>query len=172
MNALLPSLPGLLTVDPFASSQTATVRYVNNPADAEPDASEPAVFECFVSEEELNELLKEFATHCDKLDQHLTELEEIDCFKRFFQVIKQALESVGGFSEGGAEDEDEADFISRSHDDPARIMRVTARVPVTLEIAQVVLEACEALGSEHAVVFDGTEGRSVLFSNGDFCREE
>jgi hypothetical protein len=171
MNALLPSLSGLLTVDPFASSQTDTARYVNSPADAEPDASEPAVFECCISEEEMSELLKEFAKHGEKLDKRLTEEEEIRCFARFFSAIRQALMTVGTFSEGGAED-DEPDFISWSHDDPARIMRVTARVPVTLQTAQVVLAACEALGSEHAVVFDGKEGRCVVFSNGDFCREE
>ena len=171
MNALLPSLPSLLAVDSFASFQPDTARYVNTPADAEPDASEPAVFECSISEEEMGELLKEFAKHGEKLDKRLTEEEEIRCFARFFSAIRQALMSVGTFSEGGAE-EDEPDFISWSHDDPARIMRVSARVPVTLEIAQVVLAACEALGSEHAVVFDGKEGRCVVFSNGDFCREE
>ncbi len=158
-------------MEPFVSAQTDTQSYATNPADAEPDASEPAVFECFMSEEEMGELLKEFAKHGEKLDKLLTEEEEIRCFERFFSAIRQALMTVGSFSEGGAED-DEPDFISWSHDDPARIMRVSARVPVTLEIAQVVLAACEALGSEHAVVFDGTEGRCVIFSNGDLCREE
>ncbi|WP_397383664.1 hypothetical protein [Prosthecobacter sp.] len=49
-------------------------------------------------------------------------------------------------------------------------------MPVVLHagsfVVRVVLAACGALGSEHAVVFDGAEGRCVVFSNGDWCREE
>ncbi len=166
MNALMPTIQGPLSLAPFASTQSVSDRLA-----PQPEIDEPILSEFLVSEDELNELLAEFAEHGEKLDEKLTEQEEIECFKRFFDMIKQALESVGTFSEGGAEDDD-PDFISWSHDDPARIMRVSAQVPITLEIAQVVLDACEQLGSEHAVVFKAKEGRCVVFSNGDFCREE
>jgi hypothetical protein len=166
MNALMPAIQGPLSLASFVSTPSVSERLA-----PEPDMHEPIVSEYFMSEEELNELLREFAEHGEKLDRLLTEKEEIDCFKRFCQAIKQALESVGTFSEGGGED-DEPDFISWSQDDPARILRVSARVPVTLETARKVLAACNELGSEHAVVFKGKEGRCVVFSNGDFCREE
>lgn len=164
----MPTIQGPLGLAPFAPTQSISDRLVPEPAVDDLTASE-----FFVSENELNEILEEFAKHGEQLDRLLTEQEEIDSFKRFFQVIKQALKSVGTFSEGGAADEDDdPDFISWSHDDPARILRVKTRVPITLDIAQTVLEACAELGSEHAVVFSGTEGRSAIFSNGDFCREE
>ena len=126
--------------------------------------------EHFLSEEELAGLVREFVKHGEKLDRLLTEDEEVRAFERFYEAMKESLSSVGSFSEGGQDDE--PDFTSWRQMEPSRMLRVRARVPVTLEMAGAVLTACEALGSEHAVVFDGPEGRCVLFSNGDFCREE
>ena len=115
-------------------------------------------------------LLKEFEKHGEKLDRLLTEEEEIRNFERFYDVMAEALKSVGSFSEGGVDDE--ADFASWRQMEPSRIMRVRARICITPEMAGAVLAACDALGSEHAVVFDGPEGRCVVFSNGDFCKVE
>jgi hypothetical protein len=169
MNALLPTNQGPLSLAPFTPTQSVSDRLAPEPA-----IDEMAASEFSVSEEELNELLTEFAAHCEKLDHHLTEQAEEECYKRFFQSIKQALLSVGTFSQCGAEDEDveDPDFTSSSEDDPSRVIRVKTRVPVTLDIAQTVLDACTELGSEHAVLFSGKEGRCAVFSNGDFCREE
>lgn|GEM_PF-1301433 len=169
MNALMPTTQGPLSLAPLASTQSVSDRLA-----PEPTFDEMAVSEFLVSEEELNELLTEFAAHSEKLDHHLTEQQEVECFTRFFQMIKEALQSVGTFSEGRAEDEevDDPDFTASSQDDPARIIRVKTRVPITLDIAQTMLDACTELGCEHAVLFSGKEGRCVVFSNGDFCREE
>lgn len=128
------------------------------------------VMEHWMSEEELRELMKEFEAHAEKLDRKLTEDEEVRNFQVFFGAMRDALGEVGTFSEDMTDDE--ADFISKSQADAARVMRVLTRVPVTREIAGAVLAACEALGSEHAVLFYGKEGRAVVFSNGDFCHEE
>lgn len=155
MNAVLPLVPGSAGGDHSTASRSAAV---------------PEVMEHFLPEEELEALLREFEKHCEKLDRRLTEEEELRNFGHFFWMMKQALMGVGSFSEGGADDE--ADFTSWPRMDPSRIMRVGARVPVTLEMVRVVLGACGALGAEHAVVFDGQEGRCVVFSNGDWCREE
>ena len=167
MNALMPTIQGPLSLAPFATTQPVSDRL-----EPEPAVDEMAASEFLVSENELNELLTEFTAHCEKLDHHLTEQAEEECFKRFFQAIKQALENVGTFSEGGAADEDDPDFTSSSREDPSRVMRVKTRVPITLDIAQTVLDACPELGSEQAVLFSGKEGRCAVFSNGDFCREE
>jgi len=167
MNALLPTNQGPLSLAPFTPTQSVSDRLAPEPA-----IDEMAASEFLVSENELNELLTEFAAHCEKLDHHLTEQAEEESFKRFFQAIKQALKNVGTFSEGGAADEDDPDFTSSIQDDPSRVMRVKTRVPITLDIAQTVLDACTELGSEHAVLFIGKEGRCAVFSNGDFCREE
>ena len=155
MNAVLPLVLGSVGVDHSTAARSVAV---------------PEVMEYFLPEDELEGLLREFEKHCEKLDRRLTEEEELRNFGHFFWMMKQALMGVGSFSEGGADDE--ADFTSWPRMDPSRIMRVVARVPITLEMARVVLAACGALGAEHAVVFDGTEGRSVVFSNGDWCREE
>ena len=163
----MPTTQGPLSLAPLASTQSVSDRLA-----PEPTVDEMAVSEFFVTEEELNELLTEFAAHGEKLDHHLTEQQEVECFTRFFQMIKEALQSVGTFSEGGTEDEDEPDFTSWSQDDPARIIRVKTRVPITVDIAQTMLDACTELGCEHAVLFIGNEGRCAVFSNGDFCREE
>lgn len=128
------------------------------------------VTEHWMNEEELKELIKEFEAHAEKLDRRLTEDEEVRNFQVFFGAMRDALGEVGRFSEDMMDDE--ADFISKSQADAARVMRVLTRVPVTREIASAVLAACEALGSEHAVLFYGKEGRAVVFSNGDFCHEE
>lgn len=155
MNAVLPLVLGFVGMDHTTAARAVAV---------------PEVMEHFLPEDELEGLLREFEKHCEKLDRLLTEADEIRNFGHFFWMMKQALMSVGSFSEGGADDE--ADFTSWPRMDPSRIMRVAARVPITLEMVRVVLAACVALGSEHAVVFDGVEGRCVVFSNGDLCREE
>jgi hypothetical protein len=169
MNVLMPTIQGPLSLASLSPTQSVSDRLVPQPA-----IDEMAASEFLVSENELNELLTDFAAHCEKLDHHLTEQAEVDSFKAFFQAIKQALLRVGTFSQGGAEDVDvdDPDFTSSIHDDPTRIMRVRTRVPITLGIAQTVLDACTELGSEHAVLFSGKEGRCAVFSNGDFCREE
>ncbi|WP_395746534.1 hypothetical protein [Prosthecobacter sp.] len=133
-------------------------------------AAEPVVMEHFLPEDELKALLREFAAHAEKLDRRLTEAEEARNFERFYEVMVKALMNVGTFSEGGADDE--ADFASWRGAEPARILRVKARVEISLKVARAVLAACGALGSEHAVVFDGPTGRCVVFSNGDWCRED
>ena len=155
MNAVLPFVMSALGVDHSADARSAAV---------------PEVVEYLLPEDDLEGLLREFEKHCEKLDRRLTEEEELRNFGHFFWMMKQALMGVGSFSEGGADDE--ADFTSWPRMDPARIMRVAARVPITREIARTVLAACVALGSEHAVVIDGKEGRCVVFSNGDWCRED
>lgn len=155
MNAVLPFVLGSVGVDHSAAARCVAV---------------PGVTEHFLPEDELEGLLREFEKHGERLDRLLTEAEEIRNFGHFFWMMKQALMGVGSFSEGGADDE--ADFTSWPRMDPSRIMRVVARVPITLKMVRVVLAACGALGSEHAVVFDGAEGRCVVFSNGDWCREE
>lgn len=155
MNAVLPLVLGSVGVDHSAVARSVAV---------------PEVMEHFLPEEEMEGLLREFEKHGEKLDRRLTEEEELRNFGHFFWMMKQALMGVGSFSEGGVDDE--ADFTSWPRMDPSRIMRVVARVPITLEMARVVLAACVALGSDHAVVFDGKEGRCVVFSNGDWCREE
>lgn len=155
MNVVLPLVLETVGVDHSAAASAMAV---------------PLVMEHFLPEDELEGLLREFEKHGERLDRLLTEEAELRNFGHFFWMMKQALMGVGSFSEGGADDE--ADFTSWPRMDPSRIMRVAARVPITLEMARVVLAACEALGSEHAVVFDGAEGRCVVFSNGDWCREE
>lgn len=165
MNAIVPALPGLLRAETFVSTSALSER-----VSPEPEPAAPGVSEFDLSEEELEGLLQEFAKHAEKLDRLLTEDEELRNFEAFFNAIHQALMRVGTCSEGGGDDE--ADFTMRRHADPARILRVKTRVPVTLEMARAVLAACVELGSEHAVVFKGGEGRSVVFSNGDWCREE
>lgn len=141
-------------------------------ADAREDVegANGVVTEHWMSEEELKALIKEFEAHAEKLDRKLTEDEEVRNFRVFFGTMRDALGEVGRFSEDMMDDD--ADFISKSQADAARVMRVLTRVPLTREIASAVLAACEALGSEHAVLFYGKEGRAVVFSNGDFCREE
>ena len=165
MNAFAPALQCLLSAETFVSATSLSERQAPGP---EPAAAE--VSEFFISEEEMEGMLKEFAKHGEKLDRLLTEDEELRNFESFFSEIQKALMSVGTFSEGGGDDE--ADFTMRRHVDASRILRVKTRVPVTREIAGAVLAACMALGSEHAVMFKGSEGRSVVFSNGDWCREE
>lgn len=155
MNAVLPLVLGSVGVGHSTVARAVAV---------------PEVKEHFLPEDELEGLLREFEKHGERLDRRLTEADEIRNFGRFFRVIAQALMGVGSFSEFDVDDE--ADFTSWRHMDPSRMMRVVARVPITLEMARVVLAACGALGSEHAVVFDGPEGRCVVFSNGDLCREE
>lgn len=139
-------------------------------SDAATAAAGTAVVEHFLPEDELEGLLREFEKHGERLDRLLTEAEEIRHFGRFFRVIAQALMSVGTFSEGGVDDE--ADYTSWPCMDPSRILRVVARVSITRKTVRAVLAACRALGAEHAVVFDGKAGRCVVFSNGDWCREE
>jgi DNA polymerase II small subunit/DNA polymerase delta subunit B len=128
------------------------------------------ISEFSITEDELAQLQKEFADHCEKLDHQLTEDEETRNYERFHSLLKEALESVGTFSEDKGDDD--ADFILPRDTDPSRTLRVVANAPVTLQVANVVMEAFEALGSEHAVLFTGRHGRCVLFSNGDLCREE
>lgn len=153
---------------PLVAAGSATAAALT--ASATDDGANGVVTEHWMNEEELRELIKEFEAHAEKLDRKLTEDEEVRNFQVFFGAMRDALGRVGIFSEDMTDDE--ADFISKRQADAARVMRVLTRVPVTLEIAGAVLAACEALGSEHAVLFYGKAGRSVVFSNGDFCREE
>ncbi|WP_395740582.1 hypothetical protein [Prosthecobacter sp.] len=139
-------------------------------AAAERVSHEAVVSEFFLSEEELEALLQEFAEHSEKMDRRLTEEEEVKNFERFYRALEEVLSRLGSFSDGSGEDE--ADFTAKRGADPARTLRVRAAAPVTLESAAVVLAALEELRSEHAVIFKGPEGRAVLFSNGDLCRQE
>ena len=120
-----------------------------------------------MSEDDLADHLKRFSRHCEQLDWSLTEEQEEKNFTRFFSVVQEALMSVGSFSESR---QDEADFTARRDVDPAHVLRVKTAVPVTPEVAVTTLSACLALGSDYAVIFDGREGRAVLFSNGDWVR--
>jgi hypothetical protein len=120
-----------------------------------------------MSEDELANHLECFSRHCEQLDWPLTEEQEEQNFTRFFSVVQEALLSVGSFSESR---QDEADFTARRDVDPAHVLRVKTAVPVTPEVAVTTLSACLSLGSDYAVIFDGHEGRAVLFSNGDWVR--
>ena len=120
-----------------------------------------------MTEDDLANHLERFSRHCEQLDWSLTEEQEVQNFTRFFSVVQEALMSVGSFSESR---QDEADFTARRDVDPAHVLRVKTAVPVTPEVAVTTLSACLALGSEYAVIFDGREGRAVLFSNGDWVR--
>ena len=122
-----------------------------------------------LSEDELEEHLRRFNRHCEVLDRPLTEEQEERNFARFFEMVQEALMNVGTFSESRM---DEADFTARRDVDAAHVLRVKAAVPITPEIVVTTMGACVSMGSDYAVIFDGREGRSVLFSNGDWVRGE
>jgi len=159
MNALIPLVLDL----------TAT-----NRRPAETAVLDVAEFESFrsdhvMSEDELQEHLQHFYWHCELLDRPLTEEQEERNFARFFEVVLEALMNVGTFSESRM---DEADFTARRDVDAAHVLRVKAAVPITPEIVVTTMSACVSMGSDYAVIFDGPEGCSVLFSNGDWVRVE
>ena len=159
MNSLIPWL-----IDLPASSCPATEPEVLNA-----DGFEEYLSDHLMSEDDLQEHLQRFARHCELLDRPLTEVQEEENFARFFNVVQEALMSLGSFSESR---QDEADFTARRDVDPAHVLQVKAAVPVTPEIAVTTLSACLSLGSEYAVIFDGQEGRAALFSNGDWVRAD
>ncbi len=159
MHALIPLALDLTSTD-------------HRPADA--PALDATGFESFrsdhlMSEEELQDHLQHFTRHCDQLDRPLTEEQEEKNFARFFAVVQEALMNLGSFSQSRM---DEADFTARRDVDPAHVLRVKSAVPITPEIVVTTMSACVSLGSDYAVIFDGHEGRSVLFSNGDWVRAE
>ncbi len=159
MNALIP-----LVLDLAATDRCS----------ADADLLDVAEFETFrsdhlMSEDELQEHLRRFDRHCELLDRPLTEEQEEKNFARFFELVQEALLNVGTFSERRM---DEADFTARRDGDAAHVLCVKAAVPITPEIVVTTMSACVSMGSDYAVIFDGREGRSVLFSNGDWVRAE
>ncbi|WP_395752591.1 hypothetical protein [Prosthecobacter sp.] len=165
VNAVMFPLPGHVSGAVFVDEARRSEKSA-----AEPVNEGGVVSEFFLSEEEMEELLREFAEHAEKLDRRLTEAEEVKNFERFFGALEGVLTRLGSFSDGSGEDD--ADYTMKRGADPARTLRVRTTTPVTLEAAAVVLAALEELRSEHAVIFKGPEGRAVLFSNGDLCRQE
>ena len=143
------------------------------PAAVEPAVPDAADHEGYLhqhtlSAEDLQDHLRLFERHCERLDQPLTQEQEERNFSCFFGLVREALLNAGTFSERSL---DEADFTARSDAEPAHVLRVKSWVDVTPEIAIGTLSACLSMGSDYAVIFDGREGRSVLFSNGDFVQE-
>lgn len=159
MNALIPLVLDLTVAD-------------HRPADApvRDDAGfAEYVSDHLLSEDELQEHLQHFSRHCERLDWPLTEHQEEKNFAHFFNVVKEALMNLGTFSESRM---DEADFTARRDVDPSHVLRVKSAVPITLEIVVTTMAACLAMGTDYAVIFEGKEGRTALFSNGDWVRED
>lgn len=120
-----------------------------------------------LSEDEMEDHMRLFDRHCERLDWPLTQEQEEKNFARFFSLMQEALLSEGSFSECRLDD---ADFTSRSDADPTHVLRVRSTVLVSQQLAVSTMSACLFMKSEYAVIFDTRDGRSVLFGNGDFVQ--
>lgn len=136
-----------------------------------PDAAglEDYIHHHILSEEELEEHMRQFGRHCEKLDWLLTQEQEEKNFARFCNLIQEALLNAGSLSDCRL---DEADFTVRGSMEPSHVLRVRSGVPVSPELAVSTISACLFMKSDYAVIFDGCYGRSVLFSNGDFIQAD
>jgi len=129
---------------------------------------EPRLISATLTEEAFEARMREFTKVCDKLDAHLKAEKKIDNFDQFYDLAKNALSAAGSFSEGGLDD---ADFSSSRYVDPGRILTIVSSVPITEELLQRLLSVCAIMGPDYAIMFDGIEGQSVLFTSGEFFRQ-
>lgn len=138
---------------------------------AAPDASalEDYIHHHTLSEEELEEHLRQFGQYCERLDWPLTQEQEEKNFARFCSMMQEALLNAGSCSECSL---DEADFTLRGGAEPSHVLRVRSGVPVSPELAISTISACLFMKSDYAVIFDGRHGRSVVFGNGDFIQAD
>lgn len=126
--------------------------------------SSPELRKITISRADLDRRIREFEKSAYPQEAVASEKVIAD-FDRFYDLVKQALESTWTFSDGGLDD---ADFSSSRYVAPGKIVTVVANRPVTEDVARRLLLACETMGEDYAVLFDGLEGESIVFGNGEF----
>lgn len=114
--------------------------------------------------------MKVFAETCEKLDAPLSAEQKVENFDRFYDLVKAVLSHAGSFSEGGLDKD--ADFSSSRYVDPGHVVTVVSSVPVSEVVLKKLLTECAVMGPDYAVQFEGIEGATVLFMDGELVREE